>query len=69
MFHRAPDDGDIVIRRVGGLEAVAPAVVSAVWVIRRVGGLEVLQERTIVIPLVIRRVGGLEVMWLTKSIT
>ena len=56
-----------VIRRVGGLEAVARRVFSVVSVIRRVGGLEGIAGDRAVVRKVIRRVGGLEVSGRTPS--
>ena len=52
--------GILVIRRVGGLEAVMHPVYMHLSVIRRVGGLEVLRRQGTLWMLVIRRVGGLE---------
>ena len=50
-----------VIRRVGGLEVFAGAIVGMVGVIRRVGGLEGHADGHPAGGEVIRRVGGLEV--------
>ena len=50
----------VVIRRVGGLEAVRVERKEARRVIRRVGGLEGHMPGVRSIPKVIRRVGGLE---------
>ena len=55
------ENGEIVIRRVGGLEVIRAAMPDSLKVIRRVGGLEVPMMQPWGKSFVIRRVGGLEV--------
>ena len=55
------ENGEIVIRRVGGLEVPRADAGPPHTVIRRVGGLEVLILTSLKRSRVIRRVGGLEV--------